>query len=59
MAMKFRVMGKVRFSLMVVIILFESLSKWGSSLISSSTRTMSAASTAISLIPLYLSRNAR
>ena len=49
MAAKFRIIEKVRFHLIVVIILFESESKWGSSPTLSSTSAMSAASTAISL----------
>ena len=49
MAMKFKVMEKVRLHLMVTIILQARSSRWGSSLISSPTRAMSAASTAMSL----------
>ena len=49
MARKLRPMENVRFTLMVVIIRLESDSRWGSSRISSSTRAISAASTAMSL----------
>lgn len=49
MAMKFKVMEKARLLLMVRIIRLESASRWGSSRMSSFTRAMSAASTAMSL----------
>ncbi len=48
-ATKFNVIEKVRFNLIFVIIFFASPIKCGTSLISSSTSAMSAASTAISL----------
>lgn len=47
--MKFKVMEKARLLLMVRIIRLESASRWGSSRMSSFTRAMSAASTAMSL----------
>lgn len=48
-AIKFKVIEKVMFSLMVVIMRLERAMRWGSSFTSSSTRAMSAASTAMSL----------
>ena len=51
MAMKFRVSENVRFSLIVSMVLRDSFVRCGSSSILSSTRTMSAASTAMSVPP--------
>src|SRR5699024_4039594 len=49
MATKFSAMEKVMLTLMVVIIRLDRAMRWGSSFTSSSTRAMSAASTAMSL----------
>ena len=48
-ARKLRPKEKIKLHLMVIIILFDNEIKCGNSLMSSSTRTISAASTAISL----------
>ena len=52
MAIKFSVIENVRFRRMTDIILFERRRRWGSSFMSSSTRAISAASTAMSL-PIF------